>query len=159
MKSKTYEEFIDKFKTKKTTDDCYTPQVVYDAVKAWVCKEYGINEKNIIRPFWPGANYKEAEYPDGCVVLDNPPFSILTEICSYYIDRGIHFFLFAPTLTNFSSKKNWNLMCHIICDGNVIYENGANVKTPFVNIAKIRIPGTLGDTCHNAENGKKWGTF
>lgn len=25
MKSKNYEEFVDKFKPKKTTDDCYTP--------------------------------------------------------------------------------------------------------------------------------------
>lgn len=24
-KSNTYEEFVDKFKPKKTTDDCYTP--------------------------------------------------------------------------------------------------------------------------------------
>lgn len=29
MKSKTYEEFVEKFKPKKTTDDCYTPNV-YD---------------------------------------------------------------------------------------------------------------------------------
>lgn len=38
-KSKTYEEFVDKFKAKKTTDDCYTPQIVYDAVKDWAVKE------------------------------------------------------------------------------------------------------------------------
>lgn len=25
IKSKTYEEFVEKFKPKKTTDDCYTP--------------------------------------------------------------------------------------------------------------------------------------
>lgn len=25
MKSKSYEEFVEKFKPKKTTDDCYTP--------------------------------------------------------------------------------------------------------------------------------------
>ena len=27
MKNKTYEEFVDKFKPKKTTDDCYTPDL------------------------------------------------------------------------------------------------------------------------------------
>ena len=32
-KSKTYEEFVDKFKPKLTTDDCYTPPPVYDAIK------------------------------------------------------------------------------------------------------------------------------
>ncbi len=38
-KSKTYEEFVDKFKPKLTTDDCYTPQLVYQAVKDWAVKE------------------------------------------------------------------------------------------------------------------------
>ena len=37
-----YEGFIEKFKPKKTTDDCYTPPLVYDAVKEWVRKEYGV---------------------------------------------------------------------------------------------------------------------
>lgn len=27
-----YEAFVDKFKPKKTTDDCYTPPDVYDTV-------------------------------------------------------------------------------------------------------------------------------
>lgn len=38
-KPKTYKEFVDKFKPKKTTDDCYTPQIVYEAVKGWAVKE------------------------------------------------------------------------------------------------------------------------
>ncbi len=38
-KSNTYEEFIDKFKLKKTTDDCYTPNAIYKAVKDWAIKE------------------------------------------------------------------------------------------------------------------------
>lgn len=29
-KSNTYEEFVDKFKPKKTTDDCYTPGAIYE---------------------------------------------------------------------------------------------------------------------------------
>lgn len=37
--SNTYEEFVDKFKPKKTTDDCYTPDVIYKAVKDWAIKE------------------------------------------------------------------------------------------------------------------------
>jgi hypothetical protein len=28
-----YEAFVDKFKPKKTTDDCYTPPDVYDTVR------------------------------------------------------------------------------------------------------------------------------
>lgn len=27
-----YDEFVDKFKAKKTTDDCYTPPEVYNAI-------------------------------------------------------------------------------------------------------------------------------
>ena len=40
-KSRSYEEFVDKFKSEKTTGDCYTPPEVYDAVLAWVRDEYG----------------------------------------------------------------------------------------------------------------------
>lgn len=36
----TYEEFVDKFKPKLTTDDCYTPPEVYDVVASWAVKEY-----------------------------------------------------------------------------------------------------------------------
>ena len=38
-KSNTYEEFFDKFKPKKTTDDCYTPGAIYEVVKDWAIKE------------------------------------------------------------------------------------------------------------------------
>ena len=37
-----YEGFVAKFQPKKTTDDCYTPPAVYEAVKAWACRRYGI---------------------------------------------------------------------------------------------------------------------
>ena len=132
MKSKTYEEFVEKFKPKKTTDDCFTPPLVYDAVKNWACKEYGINPEKIVRPFWPGGDYEHFMYPDGCVVLDNPPFSILTKICTFYLDRGIPFFLFAPSLTAFSGRNVAMRMNHIICGAEVTYENGAVVRTAFV---------------------------
>lgn len=132
MKSKTYEEFVDKFKPKLTTDDCYTPPPVYDAVKEWVCNEYGVSDECIVRPFWPGADYTKAEYPAGCVVLDNPPFSILSKICEWYLDRGIKFFLFAPSLTALSGKNTCMRMNHLICDADITYANGANVRTAFV---------------------------
>ncbi len=38
-KSKTYEEFVNKFEIKKTTDDCYTPPSIYQVVKDWAVKE------------------------------------------------------------------------------------------------------------------------
>ena len=128
--SEEYKAFVEKFKPKKTTDDCYTPENVYNAILDWVVDEYGIDRDNIVRPFWPGGNYERHEYPEGCVVVDNPPFSIVSSICSYYIRHGIRFFLFAPYLTNFSSQIQG--LCHIICDASIMYENGAEVNTSFL---------------------------
>ena len=132
MKSKTYEEFVEKFKLKKTTDDCYTPPTIYETVKQWACNEYGINPAKVVRPFYPGGDYKAFPYPDGAVVVDNPPFSILASICAFYLEHGIPFFLFAPTLTCFSGRKVFKQMNHIITDCLITYENGAQVKTSFV---------------------------
>ena len=128
----TYEEFVEKFKPKKTTDDCYTPPGVYAVIKDWACKEYGIDPAKIVRPFYPGGDYENFDYPEGAVVLDNPPFSILSRICGFYLDRGIPFFLFAPSLTAFSGRANNMRMNHIICDCSIEYENGAIVRTSFV---------------------------
>ena len=46
-----YEAFVDKFKPKLTTDDCYTPPEVYEVVKNWACAKYGIDPAKIVRPF------------------------------------------------------------------------------------------------------------
>ena len=53
-----YKAFTEKFKPKKTTDDCYTPENVYKAVLDWVVAEYGIDENNVVRPFWPGGGLR-----------------------------------------------------------------------------------------------------
>lgn len=100
-----YDAFVEKFKRKKTTDDCFTPPLVYDAVRDWACAEYGIDPARIVRPFWPDTDYRRFDYPAGCVVLDNPPFSILTPICEFYLARNIPFFLFAPALTCMGGPK------------------------------------------------------
>ena len=123
-----YQNFVDKFKPKLTTDDCYTPESVYEAVKTWAIEAYGLHEWEIVRPFWPGRDYKNYGYPERCVVIDNPPFSIASEICKYYIERDIKFFLFANHLTLFSKTNKLN---YIACKAQVIYENGANVATSF----------------------------
>ena len=127
-----YRAFVDKFNPKKTTDDCYTPPIVYDAIRDWACEKYDIDPACIVRPFYPGGDYERFCYPEGCVVLDNPPFSILSKICAFYLDREIPFFLFAPSLTAFSGKSVVMRMNHIVCDADITYENGANVRTAFV---------------------------
>lgn len=40
-----YQKFVDKFKAKKTTDDCYTPDNIYETVLNWVTKEYKVNRE------------------------------------------------------------------------------------------------------------------
>ena len=126
-----YQEFLEKFKLKKTTDDCYTPAPVYNAVAKYVEETYGISRDKFVRPFYPGGDYVNEMYPDGCVVVDNPPFSIMSEILRFYDSKGIKFFLFAPTLTLFSSASNTTCTA-LPCSIAVIYENGASVNTSFL---------------------------
>lgn len=78
-----YDAFVAKFEPKKTTDDCYTPPLVYEAIKNWACAEYGIDPESIVRPFYPGGDYERFDYSGGAVVLDNPPFSILSQIANF----------------------------------------------------------------------------
>jgi hypothetical protein len=133
VEDEQYSLFEDKFKAKKTTDDCYTPPEVYNVIRDWACEEYDIDPTSIVRPFYPGGDYERFTYPDGCTVLDNPPFSILSKICEFYLDKNINFFLFAPSLTCFSGRKTLVQMNHLICDCNIIYDNGACVRTSFVS--------------------------
>ena len=128
-KFEDYEGFVEKFKPKRTTDDCYTPDIVYEAVKDWACEEYGINPDSIVRPFWPGGDYETFDYPEGCTVLDNPPFSCMIKIIRFYNEKGIKYFLFAPYLSNFNSGFAAN---HIITGTTITYENGAEIGTSFL---------------------------
>ena len=127
-----YEGFVEKFKPKKTTDDCYTPPRIYETVADWACARFGIDPASIVRPFYPGGDYERFDYPDGCVVLDNPPFSILSKIVEFYLDRGIAFFLFAPGMTSLSSRKTAMRCNHIFTDIQITYANGAKVPTSFI---------------------------
>jgi len=94
-----YGGFLEKFEAKKTTDDCYTPKEVYDLILEYVGKYYDLSDKKIIRPFYPGGDFESIDYPDDCVVIDNPPFSIIAKIAKFYIQNNVPFFLFAPHLT------------------------------------------------------------
>ena len=126
-----YEAFITKFKAAKTTDDCYTPQSIYEAVVDYVFRKGNLPEDTeIVRPFRPNGDYTTEEYPEGYVVIDNPPFSILSKIVKFYVARGIRFFLFAPALTLFSSSSSY--CTKIVCGVSVTYANKAKVATSFL---------------------------
>ena len=126
-----YQAFLEKFVPKKTTDDCYTPELVYDAVAKWVAEEYHVAPRHFVRPFYPGGDYQAFDYLPDAIVVDNPPFSILSEIIRFYMKRGIRFFLFGPTLTLFSSSSS-SLVTAIPTAATVVYENGASVNTSFI---------------------------
>ena len=133
-----YQAFVDKFQPKRTSDDCYTPANVYETVKSWVLQRYDLQPTEIVRPFFPGGNYQTYEYPDGCVVLDNPPFSILSDICRWYQEHGIQFFLFAPGTSLFSITSG--TMHYLPIGVSVVYENKAQISTSFVtNLGDCRI--------------------
>ena len=125
-----YDAFLAKFEPKKTTDDCYTPKEVMDIVINYVNEKYPLAGKNIVRPFYPGGDYESIEYTDDMVVIDNPPFSIITKICRFYLAKKVKFFLFCPHLTAFSTDIDCT---HIIASADITYENGATIKTAFVS--------------------------
>lgn len=124
-----YESFVKKFSDNaKTTDDTYTPQDVYEAVVAYVDTICPLKGKQILRPFFPGGDYEHADYPDDGVVIDNPPFSIFTEICRWYSRRNIPFFLFGPGMTIFSVLKYCSV---VIINKSITFSNGAKVRINF----------------------------
>ena len=123
-----YEGFVEKFKPKKTTDDCYTPPLVYDAVADWTAQEYGLDRTDFVRPFYPGGDYESFDY-SGKIVVDNPPFSCLSKIIDFYVEHRIPFLLFSPTLSGLTRYAD---KCTVFPTGaDIEYENGAVVPTSF----------------------------
>ena len=144
-KFEDYEAFVGKFKPKKTTDDCYTPPEVYEAVADWVANEYNLDKSFFVRPFYPGGDYERFDY-SGKIVVDNPPFSILMKTIKFYVDKKIKFFLFAPTL---AGSCRYGDFCTVFPVGlEITYENGAIINTSFAtnlepHEIRARTPPTL----------------
>ena len=137
MMAQQYEMFVEKFKRKKTSDDCYTPELVYNAVKDWVAEEYGLNASKFVRPFWPDTDYQDFQYPNDCVVVDNPPFSILVQIIKFYLTNEIKFFLFCQGKT--AMYYAYLDVCIILTGRNVVFKNGASIPIGF--ITNLESPG------------------
>ena len=126
-----YESYVAKFvEGPNTTDDTFTPRDIYEAVVEYVGTVVDLSDKVILRPFYPGGDYENAEYPDNGVVIDNPPFSLFMKIVRFYVARDIPFFLFGPGLTIASCCK----FCTAVVIGEGIrFENGAVVKCNFAS--------------------------
>lgn len=133
MNEQDYYEWLKKFETKKTTDDTYTPPLVYKVVYDYVGNELmPLDGLDVLRPFYPNGDYEAVDYKDNSIVIDNPPFSILSKICRFYQRRGIRFFLFAPALTAFNLVRGINGVTVIVAPATITYDNGAVIETAFI---------------------------
>lgn len=126
-----YDQFVDKFKPRHTSDDTHTPPNVYEAVLSWCERRYGVERSRVVRPFFPGGDYAHAEYPADCVVIDNPPFSRLAEIVKHYLGARVPFFLFAPWLTMLGHTRNVGCAA-VYCGKTITFDNGAKVAVGFL---------------------------
>ena len=115
-------------------DEFYTPKRVYEVIKNWAVKRYGLEGREIIRPFYKGGDYKRANYPKGCVVIDNPPFSIGLQIVDFYLEKGIDFFLFCQTQKGITTLQRMeNRLSLIVCGEKVKYDNQEQtISTSFI---------------------------
>lgn len=130
--SRQYDAFVAKFAQRESSDDCFTPPNIYEAVVKWCEKKYGVDRTKIVRPFCPGGDFENFDYPTDCVVLDNPPFSILRKIVRWYSARRIKFFLFCQSLTALCLLKGEDASL-VTINRSILYDNGANVATAFVH--------------------------
>ena len=135
MNSKEYYDWLQKFEKRNTSDDTFTPPAVYDIVLDYVNQHIlNLDDLTAERPFYPDGDYQAhaQNYDENTVVIDNPPFSILSKIIDFYLQNNIKFFLFAPALTVFSPMRNLNYTA-IIAPSKITYDNGAVVDTAFVS--------------------------
>ena len=154
LSSEDYAAWLEKFKPKKTTDDCYTPPEVYQAVLDWAVEEYALQGRRVLRPFVPDGDFTALEYRAGDVVVDNPPFSMLTKIRRWYDSKGIDYLLFAPALTLFGCDAP----CSIVVSESITYANSAVVHTSFItnlDDSKIRTAPALKTAIRLAVKGLK----
>lgn len=126
-----YDSFMAKFADNpKTTDECWTPEDVYNAVVEYVGTITDMSGRQILRPFYPGGDYLNAEYPDDGIVIDNPPFSMFTSIVQFYTRERIPFFLFGPGMSIMSAAPYCT--CVFISE-TLRFTNGASVRVNFAS--------------------------
>ena len=156
-----YDDFLKKFEKEFTTDDCYTPEIIYEAISNWVAEEYKISRENFVRPFYPGGDYEHQIYKPTDIVVDNPPFSLQSKIVDFYVKNGIRFFLFCSGMTGLQTTKYG---AQLLATGNTItYENKAAVPTSFITNMEpddvvLRSAPSLWAAIHEAEIENRKGT-
>lgn len=126
---KMYKYCVTNGRNINSTDECYTPPVVYDTVLDYAVERYQLQGKHIVRPFIPGGDYQKYVYDENDVVIDNPPFSITTKIAKWYIDHNIPFFLFVNGLYGVSLSRGLHGKATVIMtNANVSFYNKGTEK-------------------------------
>lgn len=122
-------------------DEWYTPPEEYDRIMGYVHELFPeTRDAKILRPFYPGGDYQAEDYTDA-IVIDNPPFSILSKIITWYQERDIKYVLFAPALTGSTSRTSY-----IFFPNNVIqYSRGALPTCLVTNLTEHDIIYGEGD--------------
>lgn len=160
MKGETYEQFVEKFKPKKTTDDCYTPEDVFNVILDYFMRELftplGFSYDDVIRPFWPGKDYTAEDYT-GKIVIDNPPFSCIKEILNFFKEKHIPAVLFCDTryICDYIAY-GFNVY---VMPGSITYGNGAKVSTSFItnvdaHACEVRTAPALSKAIERCESQK-----
>ncbi|WQW79899.1 hypothetical protein KVM30_02570 [Helicobacter pylori] len=157
---KDYDTWFNSLKCNvKTSDDTFTPPLVYEEILKYINEKIiPIDSIEIHRPFYPGGDYKKdiETYNEKSVVIDNPPFSITSEILDFYTKNNIKFFIFTNGLTVFHSL---NTDLHLLCPYvQIEYENGTKLTTCFIHnlLPKgVTISGELRDRLDNLPKSNK----
>ena len=96
MNSKEYLSWLQNFEKRNTSDDTFTPPAVYDIVLDYVNQHIlNLDDLTVERPFYPDGDYQAhaQNYGENTVVIDNPPFSILSKIIDFYLQNNTKFCL------------------------------------------------------------------
>lgn len=154
--TKTIQEFVDKFKPKNGFDECYTPLPVFECVYNYVRDLFPqFNNIENLRPFKPNGDFLSEDYSNK-IVIDNPPFSILSFIISFYQQHNIKFWLFASTLHIMHYYGRCDI---IICNNAITYANGAKIATSFVTNMygdnRIVLDGVLSEKLNTLQGFRK----
>ena len=160
--TETYEDFVAKFKPKPKpkpkngSDECYTPTNVYECVYTYVRELFPqFNNMENLRPFKPNGDFTREDY-NNRIVIDNPPFSMLSNIVNFYQLNNIKFWLFGPTLTIMQYYGRYDI---VITKTNIRYANGANIPTSFITNMfgddRIVLDGVLTERLNLSQNMKK----
>lgn len=111
-------------------DEWYTPQEEYDRILSYVNELFPETVgKKIVRPFYPGGDYQSVDYTDA-IVVDNPPFSILSKIIRWYQEHGVKFVLFCPGLTGTATDAGYVFFP----DNRIKYSRGPMVTCLVTNM-------------------------